>query len=346
MGVTAAVLAVDGGNSKTDVALLAADGSLLGHARGAGSNHQTVGADAARDTVAGLIESVRARAGLAGVGPVADVAALCLAGADLPADVERITRWATEFGWANQSIVDTDLVALLHTRPHQGNAVVVVCGGGINAMGLRADGATVRFPALGQLTGDWGGGTQLALEVLFAASRAEDGRGPATALADAVCALWGSDSVRAAAEGVHSGKIPFDRLHELPPLIFAATRTEDAVSIALVDRLADEVVAMAAACLRRLDLLAAPSSPVAVSLGGGVLVSNSDLLLPAVRRRLAAFAPAVEVGMVTVPPLVGAAVLGFGPDADPAVLDRARAEVAAGVAAHVSAAVRRPRRVG
>ena len=34
-----AVLAIDGGNSKTDVALVAADGSLLGTARGAGIRH-------------------------------------------------------------------------------------------------------------------------------------------------------------------------------------------------------------------------------------------------------------------------------------------------------------------
>ena len=54
--MTAAVLAIDGGGSKTDVALVAADGSLLASARGGASNHQVVGPDAAlhggRDRVA------------------------------------------------------------------------------------------------------------------------------------------------------------------------------------------------------------------------------------------------------------------------------------------------------
>ena len=47
--VTAAVLAVDGGNTKTDVCLISADGQLLGYARGPGSNHQNIGIDAAVD---------------------------------------------------------------------------------------------------------------------------------------------------------------------------------------------------------------------------------------------------------------------------------------------------------
>lgn len=36
MGLTACVLAVDAGNSKTDVAVVAADGSVLATARGGG----------------------------------------------------------------------------------------------------------------------------------------------------------------------------------------------------------------------------------------------------------------------------------------------------------------------
>ena len=40
-----AVLAIDGGNSKTDVALVAFDGTLLASARGPGINAHDVGVD-------------------------------------------------------------------------------------------------------------------------------------------------------------------------------------------------------------------------------------------------------------------------------------------------------------
>ena len=55
----AAVLAIDGGNSKTDVALIGADGSILGVSRGGNSNHQGIGIDG---TVAVLSELVRSAA--------------------------------------------------------------------------------------------------------------------------------------------------------------------------------------------------------------------------------------------------------------------------------------------
>ena len=43
--LTPAVLAIDGGNSKTDVALVADDGTLLASARGPGINAHDVGVD-------------------------------------------------------------------------------------------------------------------------------------------------------------------------------------------------------------------------------------------------------------------------------------------------------------
>jgi N-acetylglucosamine kinase-like BadF-type ATPase len=46
-----AVLAVDGGNSKTDVALVDADGGVLGAARGPGASHHHLGVPAALEAL-------------------------------------------------------------------------------------------------------------------------------------------------------------------------------------------------------------------------------------------------------------------------------------------------------
>jgi N-acetylglucosamine kinase-like BadF-type ATPase len=100
--MTAAVLAVDGGNSKTEVALVDHRAGGLGVARGPGSNH--VHSDHA--SVMALVDSLvaRALAGASGpraevaVGPVADVAVLCLAGADYPSDERHLAAAAAGFG--------------------------------------------------------------------------------------------------------------------------------------------------------------------------------------------------------------------------------------------------------
>ncbi|HEX5906175.1 MAG TPA: ATPase, partial [Propionibacteriaceae bacterium] len=98
--MTAAVLAIDGGNSKTDVCLISADGQLLGYARGAGSNHQLVGLDAAFSVLAGLVSEAAAEAGIdTGTCP-AQHAAVYLAGADFPREVEMLLGRVLLAGWA------------------------------------------------------------------------------------------------------------------------------------------------------------------------------------------------------------------------------------------------------
>ena len=53
--MTAAVLAVDGGNSKTDIALVADDGRVLAFVRGPTSSHQAVGLERGMDQLVGLV---------------------------------------------------------------------------------------------------------------------------------------------------------------------------------------------------------------------------------------------------------------------------------------------------
>ena len=88
------VLAVDGGNSKTDVALCTVGGELLAAVRGPTTSHQAVGLEPGLDRLSGLLGRVLAEAGLSGAGgprlPVAELAVCCLAGMDLPADELRL----------------------------------------------------------------------------------------------------------------------------------------------------------------------------------------------------------------------------------------------------------------
>ncbi|MDQ3870690.1 MAG: ATPase, partial [Chloroflexota bacterium] len=62
----ASVLAVDGGNSKTDVALVAHDGMLLGAVRGPTVSHEALGLEAGVERLTSLVMRVRREAGLEG----------------------------------------------------------------------------------------------------------------------------------------------------------------------------------------------------------------------------------------------------------------------------------------
>jgi len=315
----AAVLAIDGGNSKTDVALVAADGTLLALATGGGSNPQGLGIDRAMEVLGGLVEEAAARADLDPARrPLAAHGAACLAGADLPVEEERLQRAVHAAGWARNTRVANDTFALLRAGSERPWGVAVVCGAGINCVGVAPDGRQARFPSLGRISGDWGGGGDLAEEVLWWAVRSEDGRGPRTALELAAAAHFGLGTVADLTEAIHLERIPLQRLRELTPVLFRVAAAGDDVARGLVDRLADEVVVMATVALRRLGLL---DDDVDVVLGGGVLTARDPTLLGRIDDRLAAAAPRARTRVTTVPPVVGAALLGLdrsgaGPEAE------------------------------
>ncbi|UOQ89969.1 N-acetylglucosamine kinase [Agromyces endophyticus] len=318
---TAVVVAVDGGGSKTDAVALRLDGELVAHRRGPGSSPHFEGLDASVDVVDGLVRAV------AGERPVVH-AGLYLSGLDLPIEIERYRSAIAGHSWAAASlVVDNDLYALLRAGTDEPDSVAIVCGTGVNAIGIRADGAQVRFPSLGALSGDWGGGSGLGEEVLWHAARAVDGRGPATALVGEIERRLAVGSVGELIEGLHFGDRDASELIALAPAVFAAARAGDAVAISLVERQATELADFARACLTRLDLL---DHEVPVVLGGGIARSGDERLLRGIRSELAAVAPRARLGIVDDAPIVGAALLALGAaGAGDAALVRARAAVSA-----------------
>jgi N-acetylglucosamine kinase-like BadF-type ATPase len=306
--IPAAVLAVDGGNSKTDVALVNADGSVLSLVRGALSSPQHLGVDGALAVVEGLLGEALREAQLDGhAGGVAQAASLLMAGVDFPAEENAVRIAVEQRGWAPSVHVGNDTFAVLRAGTERGWGVAVTCGAGINCVGVAPDGRQARFPALGAITGDWGGGYDLGLAAVSAAARSEDGRGPRTTLERAVPAHFGLTAPSELAERIHTGRIDQRRVIELAPLVLAEA-ADDAVAAEIVQHLASEVVALARVALMRLELT---QEPVEVLLGGGVLQDVDGDLLAAIDSGLRDVAPKVTVRPTASAAIVGAALLGL-----------------------------------
>ncbi|MFE3764928.1 N-acetylglucosamine kinase [Streptomyces sp. NPDC059104] len=310
-GPSAAVLAIDAGNSKTDVALIGADGSVLGTGRSGGFQPPRVGVEAAVDVLARAVAEAAGAAGLRPGAPCADVVSACLANADLPVEERRLTAAVAARGWGARTEVRNDTFAILRAGLSGADlprGVAVVCGAGINCVGMLPDGRTARFPALGVISGDWGGGGGLAEDAMWWAARAEDGRGGPTGLARALPAHFGLASMAALIEALHLGAVPRGRMHELVPVLFAVAAAGDPVASAIVERQAGEVVALATVALERLGLL---REDVPVLLGGSVLAARHPQLNDRIGELLAARAPLARLSVVTAPPVLGAALLGL-----------------------------------
>ena len=194
----------------------------------------------------------------------------------LPREEETLLARVSLAGWAVEVSLDNDTFALLRAGTNAANRIAVVCGAGINCVGVSAAGDVLRFPSVGPISGDWGGGAALGTEALFLAVRAEDGRGQPTALREAVTQHFGTDSVVDVTAALHFGEMPGSRIHELVPVLLRVAAAGDGPARAVVDRLAEEVFLLARATLDRLDLR---DQPTDVVLGGSVLAARHPLLM-------------------------------------------------------------------
>ena len=304
------ILAVDGGDSKTDVVLVEANGHVVGARRVALSSHlglDRIGAaDALDDALRRACRSFKLDPDQK---PIADMGVFCLAGADLPVDERRIHRELAARGWTRISLIRNDTLAVLRAGTDRGWGVAIVCGSGMNAAGVGPDGRVVRFAALGEISGDLAaGGGWIGTMALAHAVRAEDGRGPRTILQRLVPAFFNLSSPDAVTEAMYLSRIDQRRLVELAPLVFRAARRRDPVARAILDQVADEVVAFAVAAIKRLDL---SSRDVDVVLGGGVFQADDGAFLDRIGRGIRKVARGAIVSPLAAPPVVGAALLGL-----------------------------------
>ena len=231
------VLAIDAGNSKTDVAIVAPDGSVLGIARGRGFppaswSGRPRGGGAGSAGRRGRRAPASARTPER---PLVEHVSACLANADLPTEQQRLEQQIRGPGLGRVDLRRQRHVRVAARRRRRPPGVAVVCGAGINCSGLLPDGRIARFAAVGKISGDWGGGDFLAEEAMWWASRADDGRGPATRLALALPAHFGLSDMAAAVEAIHLGiDLPTYGCSKSRPLLFRGRGRGDEVATAVV----------------------------------------------------------------------------------------------------------------
>jgi len=296
------VLAVDGGASKVDCALVDVNGNVLGAVRRRGRYNFGLGSNGSLDGLASAVKAAQASA-------VAALGVFCLAGADLALDDRRIAAELERQRWTRKTIVLNDTFAVLRAGTDRKWGVAVVCGTGMNCAGVGPDGRSVRFPSFGELSGDRAhGGGWLGRSALGAAIRARDGRGPRTMLEELVPRFFGLSRPTAVMEAVYVGRLDHARLNDAAPLVFQAAAAGDRVAQSLIDEMTAEIIVTATAAIRRLRLA---GRDVHVVLGGGVLKAAGDDMLARITGGIREVAARAVILRLEAPPVMGAALIGL-----------------------------------
>ena len=306
--MSAAILAVDGGNSKVEVLLASREGALLGFRRGPTISHQQVGIAPGMERLIALATELAASSGISRALPIADLGAYCLAGADFAPEVRALEDALERTGLAKRTLVRNDSFAALRAGASRRWGVVLICGHGVNGAAIGQDGRVARFDAVGDISGDWGGGHSVGQAALAAAVRADDGRGPNTQLRRSVPRFFGRRSIGSLVRDLYYDRLSSEQLADLAPLVFDVAAEDDPVARAIVDRLADELIAMAGALIRRTRLQRAGPEVV---LAGGVFRTREPGFYTRLEAGVRAVAPSAELVRIEAPPVLGAALIGL-----------------------------------
>jgi N-acetylglucosamine kinase-like BadF-type ATPase len=298
------VLGVDGGNSKTDALLLDESRCVVASVRGPTVSHQAVGMAEGMARLKALVDELRTAAGV-GSAAIPAAAVLALAGADYPSDERRLRAAIAPLGLATRVDVINDTWAGLRAGTDRGWGIVLICGSGTNAAGLAPDGRRWRFPAVGEIAGDWGGGGDIGMEGLRAAVRAWDGRGPSTTLKERIPEAAGLRRVESLVRVLYEGRTSL-RVRSFAPVVFRAAMDGDAVARGVIDRQADELAAMAQAIARRLRLT---RSDPDVVLAGAVFETDDAAFFARLETGVRRAIPRARLVRCSRPPAHGAALL-------------------------------------
>ncbi len=310
------VIGVDGGATKTVAALVLEDGSVLSVGTAGGANPLVWGNAAfanirsACDAALTIAQTDWEDVSFAFVG---------MAGVDEPNSSPHkfaLSHLQSElpvpFALDNDGIV-------AHAGALAGrDGIVVVAGTGAIAIGI-VNGQRVRVDGMGHWFGDEGSATWIALQGLRAATRAQDGRGEPTKLAEVLPKALMVNSLRDAASLLASGDLTkFDLAFAAVTVTKVAEEGDKVAQKILQDAassLAESVIAVAKK-LARFDL--------PVSFTGGVFrltPKMPDLFREALSRQL----PNAQIQEPQLPPHLGAALLAakqIGWEIDKQWLDR------------------------
>ncbi|MBE2235910.1 MAG: ATPase, partial [Anaerolinea sp.] len=162
-----------------------------------------------------------------------------------------------------------------------------------------------RVTGNGGMFGEHGGSGELVQEAVAAVARAWTRRGPATALAAAFSRLVGASSDADLLEGLSQGW--YDIGAAAAPLVFQTAEAGDAVALEVVRWAALELASLTNGVIRQLHLEAQTFDVVLV----GSMYNGGPLLLEPMQAAVRALAPGARFVKLTVPPVVGAVLVGM-----------------------------------
>ena len=245
-------LGVDGGGTKTNVALMTRAKAVVAEGEGGPSNPLRVGVETA---VANIAKAIDAACDIGGVSRDDIVAAtLGLAGVRRQDIRERVREsFSTRFR-VRKTLVTTDADIALYGTTLGKAGLVVIAGTGSICIGVNDAGEKFIAGGWGPVAGDEGGGRGIAGEALHSVAKASDGRGELTKLSERAAEYFRASNVENLIGAIYAPQMDNSRIAGFARLVVETAKDGDKIAVEILNEAGRELAAAAVAVIKKLGL--------------------------------------------------------------------------------------------
>ena len=296
-------LGVDGGGTKTHVALMNDAREVVGEGTAGPSNPLRVGVETAVSNIVKATDQAMDDAGVMRV----DIAAATLGLAGVRrADIKQSIKASfTDQIRIRKTTVITDAEIALFATTLGKPGIVVIAGTGSVCLGKNEKGKMAIAGGWGPLAGDEGGGVGIAQTALHAVAKASDGRGIATILSDRASEYFRASGPENLIVAIYSPQVDNTRIAGFAKFVVEAAQEGDAVATTILQEAGSELGLAACAVIDKLGLR---RQKVPIGCVGSVFNAGAILTNPMIET-VHTIAPKAFLTEPTMPPANAAALM-------------------------------------
>lgn len=297
--MSAVVVGVDGGGSRTRIWVADERAQQLGSAEGPGSAIRPGEIDRSADVIAATTREALASCDMTHVTPKV----LCVGVAGVGREPERQALWQALVSRdvADEVVVHADAAIALDDAFGDGAGILLIAGTGSVAFGRSPTGSTSRCGGWGPVCGDEGSGAWIGRRALSIVTASFDEREPSTALVGAVLTAAQVNDVHGLVAWAGAAT-PAD-LAALAPVVASVADAGDLRANSLLSMASEELVLHVRTLARQLFGDERASVPVAFA---GGLLSPGAALRKRVEHRMKTAVPGAQLRSEEVVPVRGA----------------------------------------
>ena len=269
---------VDGGGTKTHIAIMNAEGRVLAEAFAGPGNPLRVGVETA---LANIVKAINEACDIGGVSRL-DIqgATLGLAGVRRADLRQRVRERFMQSTGIRHATVFTDAEIALYATTRGRPGLVVIAGTGSVCLGINEQGEIAISGGWGPLAGDEGGGVGIARDALHAVAKASDGRGIATSLSSRASEYFRASGPENLIVAIYSPQVDNSRIAGFAQFVVEAAKDGDAVAMNIMDEAGTELGLAACAVIDKLKLSA---MRIPIGCVGSVFHAGELLTKPMIR---------------------------------------------------------------